>query len=48
MINFSEKYDRKKFYHFLNQFLPEDLLENNEEFDVDENNTYFKNAILLG
>jgi len=48
MINFSEKYDRKKFKLFLKQFLPEDLLENNEERQVDEGNKYFKKAILLG
>ena len=48
MINFSEKYDRKKFHLFLKQFLPEDLLENNEELEIDESNKYFKNAKLLG
>ncbi len=48
MINFSEKYDRKKFQLFLEKFLPEDLLEKNEELQVDENNEYFKKAILLG
>jgi len=48
MINFSEKYDRKKFYLFLKQFLPEDLLENNEELQVEEGNEYFKKAFLLG
>ena len=48
MINFSEKYDRKNFQHFLEEFLPEDLFEKNEELQVDENNEYFKKAILLG
>ena len=48
MINFSEKYDRKKFYVFLKQFLPDDLFENNEELQVEEGNEYFKKAILLG
>jgi adenine-specific DNA-methyltransferase len=48
MINFSEKYDRKKFQLFLKEFLPEDLLENPEELQVDEDNEYFKKAILLG
>jgi len=48
MINFSEKYDRKKFYLFLKQFLPDDLFENNEELHIDEDNEYFKKAILLG
>ena len=40
MINFSEKYDRKKFQLFLKEFLPEDLLENTEELQVDEDNEY--------
>ena len=31
MINFSEKYEEKKFKHFLKQFLPEDLIENNQK-----------------
>ncbi len=48
MINFSEKYDKKKFKLFLKQFLPEDLLENNEELQVEAGNEYFKKAILLG
>ena len=48
MINFSEKYDRKKFELFLKQFLPDDLFENNKELHVDEDNEYFKKAILLG
>ena len=48
MSNFSEKYDRKKFQLFLKEFLPEDLLENTEELQVDEDNEYFKKAILLG
>ena len=48
MINFSEKYDRKNFQHFLEEFLPKDLFEKNEELQVDENNEYFKKAILLG
>ena len=48
MINFSEKYDRKKFQFFLKQFLPQDFLENNEELQVDEDNKYFKKAVLLG
>ena len=48
MINFSEKYDRKKFGIFLKEFLPEDLLEKNKVFQVDEGNEYFKKAILLG
>ena len=45
MINFSEKYDRKKFQFFLKQFLPQDFLENNEELQVDEDNKYFKKAV---
>ena len=48
MINFSEKYDRNKFEVFLREFLPDDLFENNEELHVDEDNEYFKKAILLG
>ena len=40
MINFSEKYDRKKFYLFLKQFLPDDLFENNEELHIDEDNEF--------
>ena len=48
MINFSRKYDRKKFEVFLRQFLPDDLFEKNEELHVDEDNEYFKKAILLG
>ena len=48
MINFSEKYDRKKFEIFLRQFLPKDLLEDNQEIEVDESNSFFKSAILLG
>jgi len=47
MINFSDKYDDKKFKLFLKQFLPEDLLEKNEVLEVDEGNEYFKKAILL-
>ena len=48
MINFSEEYDRKNFLLFLKQFLPGDLLENNEELQIDEGNEYFKRATLLG
>ena len=48
MINFSEKYDRKKFQLFLKEFLPDDLLEKIEELHVDEGNQYFKKAVLLG
>ena len=48
MINFSEKYDHKKFGYFLKKFLPEDILEKNEELEVAEDNEYFKRAILLG
>ena len=48
MINFSEKYDRKNFQFFLKQFLPQDFLENIEELQVDEDNEYFKKAVLLG
>ena len=48
MINFSEKYDKKKFGSFLKNFLPEDLLEKNEELEIAEDNEYFKRAILLG
>ena len=48
MINFSEKYDHKKFGSFLKNFLPEDFLVKNEELEVAENNEYFKKAILLG
>jgi len=48
MINFSERYDRNKFKVFLREFLPDDLFENNEELQVDEDNKYFKKAILLG
>ena len=48
MINFSEKYDRKKFKLFLKDFLPLDLLENDEELEINENNVYLKKAILLG
>ena len=48
MINFSEKYDRKRFRLFLKEFLPEDLLEITEDLQVDKNNEYFKKAILLG
>ena len=48
MINFSDKYDRNKFKHFLKNFLPQDLIENNEELKIEENNSYFRKAILLG
>ncbi len=48
MINFSEKYDNKKFDSFLKQFLPKDFLKKNIELKVDKDNEYFKKAILLG
>ena len=48
MINFSDKYDRNKFKHFLKDFLPQDLIESNEELKIEENNNYFRKAILLG
>tara|TARA_B100001057_G_scaffold346392_1_gene347703 strand:- start:106 stop:3429 length:3324 start_codon:yes stop_codon:yes gene_type:complete len=48
MINFSEKYDRKKFKNFLKDFLPEDLLENDQELQIDDNDDYFKKASILG
>ena len=48
MINFSEKYDRKKFKSFLKDFLPEDLLESNQEIQIDDNDDYFKKATILG
>ena len=48
MINFSEKYDSKKFDAFLKEFLTKDFLKKNIELKVDKDNEYFKKAILLG
>lgn len=48
MINFSEKYNRKNFENFLEQFLPDDLIKTNEELKLNDNNIYFEKAILLG
>ena len=48
MINFSEKYDRKKFQTFLKQLLPKDLIENNKVLNIDKSNDYFQKATLLG
>ena len=48
MIDFSEKYYRKNFQVFFTNFLPKDLIENNEVLDINENNEHFKKAILLG
>ncbi len=48
MINFSEKYDRKKFKNFLKDFLPDDLLESDKEIQIDENDNYFKRACIIG
>jgi len=48
MINFSEKYDRKKFKNFLKNFLPDDFFETGEEIQIDENDDYFKRACILG
>ena len=45
MINFSEKYDNKKFDSFLKQFLPKDFLKKNIELKVDKDNEYFKESI---
>ena len=48
MINFSQKYDRKKFQLFSKEFLPKDFIETNDELEVDEANDYFQKATLLG
>lgn len=48
MINFSEKYDRKKFKTFLKDFLPNDLIESEKELQIDENDGYFKRALIVG
>ena len=47
MINFSEKYDRKKFKNFLKDFLPEDLSESDHELQIDDNDDYLKKATIL-
>ena len=48
MINFSEKYDRKKFKSFLKDFLPDDLIESEKELHIDENDEYFKRVFIAG
>ena len=48
MINFSEKYDRKKFESFLKDFLPEDLVLENKELEINDNEGSFSSASLLG
>jgi len=47
MINFHEKYDRKKFNNFLKDFLPEDLSESDQKLQIDDKDDYFKNVSLL-
>ena len=46
MINFSDKYDRNKFKHFLKDFLPQDLIESNEELKIEENNNSIMEALM--
>ncbi len=48
MINFSKKYDRKKFQPFLKDFLPEDYIETENELAVDKDNKYFNKVTKLG
>jgi Alw26I/Eco31I/Esp3I family type II restriction m6 adenine DNA methyltransferase len=48
MINFSDKYNRKKIQLFLNEFLPKDYIETENELKIDESNSFFQNATLLG
>ncbi len=48
MINFSEKYERKKFQSFLKDFLPKDYIETKNELSINNNNKYFNKATQLG
>ena len=48
MINFSEKYERKKFQSFLKDFLPKDYIETENELSINKNNIYFNKATQLG
>ena len=48
MVSISEEYNRKNFLFFLKEFLPEDFIEKNEEYKLEKNNSYFKNAFLIG
>lgn len=47
MINFHERYDRKKFKNFLKDFLPEDLSESDQKLQIDDKDDYFKNVSIL-
>ena len=48
MINFAEPYNRKNFISFLEDFLPDDFVQENTKIEIEENHKSFKEARILG
>ncbi len=48
MINFAEPYDKENFNSFLEDFLPDDFVQENTKIEIEENHKSFKEARILG
>ncbi len=48
MIDFSLNYSKEDFKDFLKDFLPNDYKENKVGLDIDDKNSFFKNAEIIG
>jgi len=48
MIDFSLNYSKEDFKDFLKDFLPNDYKENKIGLDIDDKNSFFKNAEIIG
>ena len=48
MIDLKQNYIKINFLNFLKDFLPKDFKSKNFELNLDDNNSYFKKATLLG
>ena len=48
MINFAEPYNRENFNLFLEDFLPDDFVQENSKIEIEDNHKSFKEARILG
>ena len=48
MINFAEPYNEENFISFLEDFLPDDFIQENTKVEIEENHKSFKEARILG
>ncbi len=48
MINFAEPYNKENFISFLEDFLPDDFVQENTKIEIEENHKSFKEARILG